>query len=260
MRLGNFVAGNFGRSANRRLTLPSASEGQGGQTRRTFDPTSGNTTVYAERLTVYAGFMVRFPALWARRFSFAVFYGVCSFWVGGCGLLIGNVKPVEQKSDTYGIMELPKAEWKKLDPLAAGAGEESRDPETTKTEISDAAFQSQKSAAIISINSSCRPALAGQGGDATAEESQAELRKLSYLLLLGISDFTDRTERNLTIQSVPALETTVQGKMSGAPIRLRTVVLKRDACVFDLMYMAEPTRFAASEKDFSDFVASLRVK
>jgi hypothetical protein len=182
-----------------------------------------------------------------------------AFLSGGCGLLIGNVKPVEEKSDHYGVMDLAKPEWKKLDPLAAGSGEESRDPETTKTEIADAAFQSQKSAAIISINSSCRPALAGQASD-DPEEARAELRKLSYLLLLGISDFSERTERNLTIQSVPALETTVQGKMSGAPIRLRTVVLKRATCVYDLMYMAEPSRFAASEKDFSDFVASLRVK
>jgi hypothetical protein len=41
---------------------------------------------------------------------------------------------------------------------------------------------------------------------------------------------------------------------------LRTFVLRRGDCVYDLMYVARPDRFAENEQDFSRFADSLKLK
>jgi hypothetical protein len=172
----------------------------------------------------------------------------------GCGLLIGNIKPVDEKSDHYGVAELDKENpkvWTKLTPAQEGA--DSHDPETTTTEVPDVAFQSSRTAAVVSINSSCRPTT-------DTEAAQSDLRVLANQLTYGITDISHRTERNLTVQSLPALETALQGRMNGNEISLKAVVLKKNACIYDLLYMAPPAHFADNEPDFDHFVASLRLK
>jgi hypothetical protein len=172
----------------------------------------------------------------------------------GCGLLIGNVKPVDEKSDQYGVADLAKENpklWTRLTPAQEGA--DVREPETTSTEIPDVAFQSSRTAAVISINSSCRPTQ-------RAELDHMDLQALTNQLTYGITDPAKRSERNLTIQSVPALESQVEGRMNGNPIAIKTVVLRKNSCVYDLLYMAPPAHFAENEPDFDHFVASLRLR
>ncbi len=178
----------------------------------------------------------------------------------GCGLLLGKVKPVDEKSDYYGVMDLSKekpAEWSKLDPAQIANGAE-RDKDTTSSEVSDAVYQNKKTASTISINSACRP---------PGYVEKQDLRSVTNLLFLGLSDVTLRTERELPIQLNPALETTIRGKLAIAPgsrskeeVMLRTVVLKKEGCVYDLVYLAPPQFFEANLNDFTQFVASLRLK
>lgn len=171
----------------------------------------------------------------------------------GCGVLIGNIKPVDQKSQNYGINDLSKenpAVWTKLDQVKT-VDSSTTDEATTATEISDAAYQSKKNASIISINSACRQ---------TQDEEEHDLRSLTNLLFLGLSDVTQRNEKQLTIQNVPALQTTLRGKLNGETMQFESVVLRRKLCVFDLVYMARPARFSEHEQDFSHFVASLKLK
>ncbi|MCM2324205.1 MAG: hypothetical protein NDJ90_13185 [Oligoflexia bacterium] len=169
----------------------------------------------------------------------------------GCALLVGNVKPVDEKSTSYGVMDLAKAqpaEWVRLSPEKVGSDENS------STELSDVAFQSQSTSSIISLNTACRPS-------SSAEEDRQDLQKLTNLLLLGIGNITGREEVGITIQEViPALQTTLQGKLNGEEMKLRTVVFRKSACVYDLIYMARPQNFARHEQDFSHFVASIRLR
>lgn len=170
----------------------------------------------------------------------------------GCGLLIGNIRPVDQKSDQYGVTDLskePSSVWTRLAPAESGV--DARDPEATATEVSDVAYQAKTSPSIVALNSACRPSV---------ESQDKSLQELTRELLLGISEVAQRVERELTIQASPALETTLQGKMNDKAIAVRTVVLRRGSCVYDLLYMAPPTQFADHERDFSRFVASLRLK
>jgi hypothetical protein len=176
----------------------------------------------------------------------------------GCGILIGNTKPVDQKSDSYGIAELSKEnpDWQKLDPQRAGNGVDGEDADVTPTEVADVAYQSQKTSSVISLNSACR-----NGKEAPEGKSvQEDLRSLTDVLLLGASDVTLRDERPLTLQSTPALQTTIQGKMNGEKVMIQTVVLRRKTCIYDLLYIARPQTFAAGESTFTHFVASLRLK
>jgi hypothetical protein len=162
----------------------------------------------------------------------------------GCSVLVGNIKPVTEHSDTYLVKDLSvenSKEWLKL-------------PSTVNeqdTASSDASYQSKQTASIISINSACRP---------SNEENGRDLRYFTNLLLLGVTDVTYRNEAQITVSSVPALETTIQGKLSNEITKMRTVVVKMGQCVYDLMYISRPQSFQKNEKDFTQFVQSLRIK
>lgn len=164
----------------------------------------------------------------------------------GCAV-VGQVRPVEEKSQSYGVLELNKEnpEWLKLDQSRADSADD-----MTGTEVPDAAYQSKKSGAIISINSACRAGL----------EQDKDLQNLTNLLFLGVSDIKTRTEQGITIETTPALQTTLHGTLNGEEMMFRTVVMKRGVCVYDMIYMASPQFFPDHEQEFAHFVASLRVK
>ena len=46
--------------------------------------------------------------------------------------------------------------------------------------------------------------------------------------------------------------------LDGAPVELDAWVLKKDGCVYDLVYAAPPSRFAAGAPAFARFVAGFR--
>jgi len=172
--------------------------------------------------------------------------------VPGCGLLVGNIRPVDEKAENYKVIDLGarNSDWIKLEP-SQEEQKHASDTATSLTEISDLGFQSKKTASIISLNSACRP---------TLENQEQDLRGFTQLLLLGISEITLREEKNLTLSGTPALETTVQGKMNNEPVMLRTVVLKKQHCLYDLMFVSRPESFQTHESDFSAFVSSLQLR
>ncbi|MBC7690461.1 MAG: hypothetical protein H7222_01720 [Methylotenera sp.] len=173
-----------------------------------------------------------------------------------CGLLVGNIKPVDEKNKDYRVMDLAKAnpDWKRLEPVVSANPDEQSDVKKNKeafaAETSDVSFQSEKTASIISMNTACR--------ERRADDSN--LKAISNQLLLGIADVTQRDEKQIQIQGVPALETTIRGKLNGEPMALKTLVVHQDICVYDLMYIARPEHFDAQVADFDRFASSLRLK
>jgi hypothetical protein len=173
-------------------------------------------------------------------FSLAAFLAGLS----GCGLILGNVKPLTERSETYGIADLALENPSVWMQLSSTTKDESQ-------EVPDVAFQSAKTSSIISLNSACRPKFGRE---------EQDLKSFSDQLFLGISDVTLREEKQSDFQRSHALETTIQGKLNGEPMMLRTVVLRNGNCLYDLMYIARPEVFDVHEKDFSHFVASLRLR
>jgi hypothetical protein len=126
-----------------------------------------------------AVYVSRMPLKTATRAALAVALAFFS----SCGLLIGNTKPVAEKSDSYQVADLSErgTDWRKLP-------QETPDPDAGPTnDASDLAFQSQKTASIISLNSACRPSFETEGKD---------LRGFTNLLFLGIADITHRRSRS----------------------------------------------------------------
>lgn len=175
--------------------------------------------------------------------------------LASCSTIVGNVKPVDEKSDRYQIIDLSKEQplvWRNLDaaqllPKDAQIGNNS---DAFSSEVTDFAVQSRKTAAIISLNSACRK---GRG-------SLNDLKPYLNELFLGITDITERSEATPIVAGVPALEGVVAGKMAGEKTKIRAIVLSKSDCVYDLMYISRPDRFPTHEADFNRFVSSLRLR
>ena len=165
----------------------------------------------------------------------------------GCSVLVGNVKPVEERDTTYQVLRLSTevpAEWKLLDRTQGRTPDES-----------DLAFQSRKTGAIISLNSVCRSSYLPKGGIDS-------LRQFSRQLLLGSFDqVLTQAEMPRQVDGIEALETRMTGTVpegKGEKAQIRVVVVKKDRCVYDLMLLGRPETIARSEADFDRFVGSLR--
>jgi len=197
------------------------------------------------------------PSSFALSGALALLTLSAQLFLSGCSVVVGNVKPLDEKSTEYGVMDLSRSnqDWKKLDPAKTAAqGESVKVQDVNPTEVSDVAYQSVSTASIVSLDSACRAA------DPEKPYPERDLKTLTDLLLLGITDVTLREERGMEVQKTPGLETTIQGKLNGEPMKLRTVVVKRQNCVYDLVYMARPQFFEKQLVDFSHFVASLRLR
>jgi hypothetical protein len=171
-----------------------------------------------------------------------------------CSTLVGSVKPVDEKSTAYGVANLAKDNpdvWVRLGdaelrPKDAQIGSD----KAFSSEITDVAYQSKRTSAIISLNSSCRD------GRETIPDVAPYLREL----LLGMTDVSERTENSREIAGADARESTVAGNMAGQATKIRALVLAKSGCIYDLMYISRPGLFPVHENDFNRFVSSLRLR
>lgn len=184
--------------------------------------------------------MIHFSASKARLLPLCLAWVISALAFSGCAVLLGNVKTVDQHSKAYRVMRLNETnpDWKLLEPA-----------NDVTSDSSELTYQSNRTASIISLNSTCRK-----------RNTEEDLKRISRLLFLGITEITESQERELTVDTAPALETTVSGRLNRERVKIRAVVLKNGACVYDLMYVAKPKHFASQEADFTQFVTSLRLR
>jgi len=183
---------------------------------------------------------------WSRVKSSRILFACTLFgYLSGCSVLVGNVKPVAEKSNEYKVLKLSDVNhnWKLL------PQETTDEPEKDKT--SDVAYQSTKSSSIISLNTACRPNI---------ETDERSLTSYSNMLFLGVTDIKSREEKQYIHDGEPALETTIHGNLNQEEMKLRTVVIRKKDCLYDLMYISRPKYFDSEEKVFSEFANSLKLK
>lgn len=175
--------------------------------------------------------------------------------LSSCSTLVGNVKPVDEKSTVYGILDLtlenPKV-WSRLDDsqLRPKDSQVGSNKKAYSSEITDVAYQSLQTSGIISLNSSCR------SGRKTAEDLSPYLHEL----LLGMTEVAERSENRRKVADTEAIESLIAGKMAGERTKIQAIVLAKDGCIYDLMYIARPERFSTHIDDFNRFVSSLRLR
>jgi hypothetical protein len=107
------------------------------------------------------------------------------------------------------------------------------------------AFVESRTSATISANAVCG-------------ESDAPLRVLTGHLLIGLTERRILAEKLLPFDGREALRTEVWAKLDGVPVQLDLLVLKKDGCVFDLVYVAPPGSFATGRADFERFAQGFR--
>jgi hypothetical protein len=89
-------------------------------------------------------------------------------------------------------------------------------------------------------------------------DDDAPLSILTEHLIMGT------TERQFDAQDVvpfdrrEALHTLLRAKLDGVPMQYDLYVMKKDGCVYDLVYVAPPERFAAGAADFERFASGVR--
>jgi hypothetical protein len=95
----------------------------------------------------------------------------------------------------------------------------------------DLAWVNEASGSSLLVNSMCKNA-----GD-------APLLALTGHLLIGMTDQKVNSQNTLPWSGREALETDVLVKIDGVPRRLMTFVMKKDACIYDIVFAAPPTKF-----------------
>ena len=162
-----------------------------------------------------------------------------------CSLILGTDNSVDTKSHRYTVLRLDREksqEWQRL---------QTEDPDRPLSEEGDMAFEHKKTGTIVSVNSVC-----GQTRETSLEE-------LSKYLLLGLNTRGPIETRELEVDSVKALESTVEAAMLSRrpgsqarqhPVRLKAVVLRKAACTYDLMYIARPDAFRKHLPVFETFL------
>ena len=164
----------------------------------------------------------------------------------GCSLshlLVGDISPVDQKSDKILVVPVETLDhnWKRIN---------SETPETV-TETPDRAWQSTKTAAIISLNSACRK---------NNSDHDQNLKEITTDMLNQWEITGTKTEREITISGFAALETTAEGMFFSKKRKFQTIVVKTSTCVYDLIYLSSPKSFTQDLGLFQKFHDKLILK
>ena len=172
------------------------------------------------------------------------FYYIYSlFLLCSCSVLVGQVKPLEEKSvnTSTSQSQFSPAGWLRLD--ENGSRE-------VKTGLPDVAWQSQKTAAVISLNSVCRKTSGGE----------RDLKKVTQTLLSQWDNLRILSEKPLVFKSFPGQETTASGRYLGRDRKFQVLVVKSPTCIYDLVYLSPIETFELELSVFQQFRDSLELK
>lgn len=104
------------------------------------------------------------------------------------------------------------------------------------------AFRDPDSGGSIAVHAQC-------GRDA----DDVPLAALTNHLLIGFTERDVKLEQTVPLDGREARHTVVHAKLDGVPIALDAWVLKKDGCVYDLVYVVAPARHEAGAGAFDAF-------
>lgn len=168
-----------------------------------------------------------------------------SVFLNACSVLVGQVKPVEEKASATQLTPIDhiSPNWKQLELHSAVSNEGADD-------IPDSAWQSTRSAAVISLNSACRQ----------NRDESSELKDFTSNLLSQWRNLKIESQNNIIVSGKPALETTAEGIYLNRHRKFQTVVVKTQTCLYDLIYLSPVKTFNQELGVFHQFRDSLKLK
>jgi hypothetical protein len=87
--------------------------------------------------------------------------------------------------------------------------------------------------------------------------ADAPLTVLTEHLIMGTTDRDFVHQETLPFDEREALHTLMRAKLDGVPMQYDIYVMKKDLCVFDLVYVAPPAQFTVGAADFERFATAL---
>ena len=176
-------------------------------------------------------------------FNYGAIGGIIVIFLNGCSVLVGQVRPVDQKAPPIPFKDIAliAPSWKALEiPLRSKNSED----------IPDAAWQSGKTAAVISLNSACRQ----------TPDEHLDLKEVTRGLISQWDNLTINHEEPKILSGFPAWETGATGKYLKRDRKFETVVVKTPRCVYDLVYLSPVESFTEELSVFEQFCDSLNLK
>ena len=113
----------------------------------------------------------------------------------------------------------------------------------------DYAWYNKDLGAIIYIDSNCKESF-----------DDRPLRDSRTSLLSGISQGKAISEQAIFLDGRDALMTTHKARLDGVDINLASVVLSKNHCLYDFLYIAPPHRFSYGLQSFTSTIYSFQTK
>lgn len=82
------------------------------------------------------------------------------------------------------------------------------------------------------------------------------LRILARHLTVGLEERKLLEQEEVTVRGRPGIRVVVEGRLDGTAVTAEAFVLKGEGCVYDLVYVASPSAFAAGRAEFRELVES----
>ena len=143
------------------------------------------------------------------------------FLITGLGLMLGALSCIMVPSGLRdGVYEDAQVRYKVVPPGAAW--------KTVKLQTADLSWFQPKTGSTLLLNSNCKGV------------KDVPLHSLTQHLLIGMTEKKIIAEQTIPFSNREALETEVSAKIDGVPHHMKMMVFKKDGCVYDLFYSANP--------------------
>lgn len=137
------------------------------------------------------------------------------FSSSGCvrsnGVLTGTLFRARETS--YHIGEVPET-WRRVSLRGADLG-----------------FVHDNDGSTLLLNSNCK------------DLEDTPLVALSFHLIIGMTEQNIIEQKKIQLSEREALETTAEAKLDGVKRKLKILVLKKNSCIYDVVYSAPPEKF-----------------
>ncbi len=113
----------------------------------------------------------------------------------------------------------------------------------------DHAWYNSKIGATIYVDANCGPKF-----------EDRPLHDSAYSMTAGVRTSEEPIERVLFLDGREALMVQSKGKMDGVYVQMATVVLSKDRCLYDFVYMTRPEHFTAGFGDFHQLLHTFETR
>ena len=88
------------------------------------------------------------------------------------------------------------------------------------------------------------------------EQETGPLPALVRHLFFGIRQVKQVRQERILLDGAEGLDTTITGRWEGTSVQIRSVVIRRPGCLYDLLYVAPSDAFGVRSADFDRFLKS----